>query len=227
MLKKIPFSLQAVLIYTLLFFTVAEAAPHRYGYDEEHTQTLREMRDTLDMLRHELDNHDSEIRMFQERVNNQEATLSSLRQQVLDANQAHKELVKGNSHSFEVKISSLEGTNKSLIADISQLKTHANESTAALAQYKQKISELEKIIASQTKSITGLQSALRSLTEAMQAGEGTVAESSAEGSKTYVIRPGDTLEKIAHAHNTTVKAIKELNQLNHDKIIVGKKIQIP
>lgn len=43
----------------------------------------------------------------------------------------------------------------------------------------------------------------------------------------YVIKPGDTLTRIAKAHGTTVKALKAANSLGNDRIVVGAKLKIP
>jgi LysM repeat protein len=43
----------------------------------------------------------------------------------------------------------------------------------------------------------------------------------------YVIKEGDSLWKIAHEHNTSVKKIRELNNLTSDTIRPGKKLKVP
>ena len=43
----------------------------------------------------------------------------------------------------------------------------------------------------------------------------------------YVIKPGDTLTRIAKTHGTTVKALKAANSLENDRIVVGTKLKIP
>lgn len=216
----------AYALFLLLFTTSLLAAPARYGYnrDEDTNTVLREMRDSLDALRHEINNHDTELHMFEERVNNQEATIASFRQQVQDSNQANKDLLKGSNSSFDSKIVSLEASNRNIVADLQQLKSHANESSTALTQYKQKMSDLEKLIILQNQNIDSLQAGLQSLVEAIQVKEniGSIANT-----KGYKIKAGDSLEKIARAHHTTIKAIKELNNLSNDRIIVGQTIQIP
>ncbi|MBP9841614.1 MAG: LysM peptidoglycan-binding domain-containing protein [Simkaniaceae bacterium] len=45
--------------------------------------------------------------------------------------------------------------------------------------------------------------------------------------ETYVIKAGDTLEKIARKYETTVEAIKSTNNLKDDLILVGDEIVIP
>jgi len=43
----------------------------------------------------------------------------------------------------------------------------------------------------------------------------------------YVVKSGDALEKIARANGTTVKAIKALNNMKTDRVVVGKKLKLP
>ncbi len=45
--------------------------------------------------------------------------------------------------------------------------------------------------------------------------------------ETHVVQPGDTLYAIALRYNTTVAAIKQLNKLDSDLIIVGQVLRIP
>jgi LysM repeat protein len=42
----------------------------------------------------------------------------------------------------------------------------------------------------------------------------------------YVVQPGDSLSKIASRHGTTIKAIKEANNLKSDSIRVGQKLAV-
>jgi hypothetical protein len=43
----------------------------------------------------------------------------------------------------------------------------------------------------------------------------------------YVVEPGDTLTRIAKVHGTTVKALKTVNGLDSDTIIVGDQLKLP
>jgi LysM repeat protein len=43
----------------------------------------------------------------------------------------------------------------------------------------------------------------------------------------YVVKSGDSLNRIAKAHGTTVKALKVANGLENDRIVVGAKLKIP
>jgi len=43
----------------------------------------------------------------------------------------------------------------------------------------------------------------------------------------YVVKPGDTLGKIAKANGVSIKALKAANEMKTDKIQVGKKLKLP
>jgi LysM repeat protein len=210
-----------LLLPFLVWTTALHPAPSR-RYAPEEGNTLKEVRDVVDILRHEVENYGKELQMAQEQLNNQESTLSILRQQMLESSQTTKETLKGNGSLWESKIASLEAVNKTFIADLTHLKTHANETIKVLEQWDKRIQDQEKQTTLQRKNIESLQAALRALTAALEVKEGI-----SNDSKTYQIRPRDSLEKIAKEHNTTVKAIKELNNLTSDRIVVGRQIQIP
>ncbi|MBA3817107.1 MAG: LysM peptidoglycan-binding domain-containing protein [Parachlamydiaceae bacterium] len=226
------------VICTLLFFCVfscgeLSAVRNRY-YDDENATLVKEMRDSLDDIRHEVNNHESEIRIYDEKLKNLENIIDSVRDQVSESSQAHKEQLKGNSNTLESKITSIENIIKGVVTDLRQFKTHANDSSIALAQYKQKISELEKIVEQQNQNLDHLQAAMRSLMEALVVKESApskpsavsmTAEISAPG--LYRVKAGDSLEKIARLHQTTVSVIKDLNGLSHDRIVVGQVLKIP
>lgn len=51
--------------------------------------------------------------------------------------------------------------------------------------------------------------------------------SAAAGAGEYVIKPGDSLSKIAVAHGVTQQALREANGMTNDKLVAGKKLVIP
>ena len=54
----------------------------------------------------------------------------------------------------------------------------------------------------------------------------SVASSAPTGGDTYTVRPNDNLWDIARAHNTTVNRIKQLNNLQSERIVVGQVLRI-
>jgi LysM repeat protein len=228
MLRPNLFLLLAVL---LISTHLLNGAPRRYDYDSDTNSSLKELRDSIDDLRHALKNHELEIRTFEEKVQNQDLTIEGLRQHVSDTHQASKDQLKSNVGAIEERVFALETALKSLTADLKQIKDHANESTGVIAQLNQKIGRLEKISDQQKNNIDNLESALRSIADALQVKDGTATKAAsvittAEG-KFYRVKSGDKLEKIAKENNTNVQTLKELNNLTNDKIFVGQKLLLP
>ncbi len=163
-------------------------------------------------MRHEISNHEVEIRILEEKFNNQQIAIESLRQRLIEAGLDQKDLLKGNSAKDNIRISNLESSVKSAVSDLHKLQTHANDTTKTLSQYKKKMQELNQ-------NITALQSAIRSLMDALQI-------SYQQKIQIYKVENGDTLEKIARKHKTTIKALKELNNLKSDRIYIGQNLKL-
>jgi LysM repeat protein len=167
----------------------------------------------VDDLQTEVDNHTTEIRIIEEKLTNQLVILESIRDQFQDTTQSQKDLVKNSSVSLENRILSLESSLKSITADLRQMQNHGNETANALKQYKQKIAD-------QGDSIDTLQKTLSTLMEAMQV-------SASSSTKSYTVQSGDTLEKIAKRHKSTVREITNLNNLQNAKIFIGQTLRLP
>jgi LysM repeat protein len=221
--------LMMIGVAVVLTTATVSGAPRRYSSEEDNSTVLREIRDNMEDLRHEVRNHEAEIRIYDEKLGTMESSIDTLRQQINETHQANKDVLKENSTNSELKLTSVDTTVKGLVTDLRQLKTHANDSAIALGQYKQKLLELEKIIEAQSQNIENLQAALKSMMDAMQVKSGgsvAYTESSTSG-KTYRVRQGDSLEKIARSQGTNITALKEVNNLSNDKIIVGQNLRIP
>lgn len=222
-----------ICLSSLLFSAEMPAAQRSHHYYDTNAVALQEIRDTVESFRHEVNNHETEIRIFDEKLKNLDAIIENVRDQLSESNKSHKDQLKGSSASLEGKIFALEDISKNLVADLKQFKAHANDTAAALGQYKQRISELEKIVDQQNQNIDHLQAAMRALTDALQVKDSFTSKVAPEksevslGAGKYLVKNGDSLEKIARAHQTTVQAIKEANGMSNDKILVGKVLIIP
>jgi chromosome segregation ATPase len=208
----------------LATLSILESAPPKrhYYYEDSNDAASREMRDSLDDMRHEIGNHETEMKMFDEKLKNLETALDSIRQQLLDLKQTHKEILKSTSQDFEAKLGNLDLITKSLAADLKTIKSTIHE---AFTPVKGRIGDLEKIAETQNQNIENLQTALRSLMEILQVKEGL--KNSDSSSQTYKVKSGDSLEKIAKAHQITIDALKTVNNLSNDRIITGQKLLIP
>jgi len=213
------------LVVALFGATTAYSAPQKV-YNQETSVAIREMRASIDEMRHEMNNHESEIRTFEDKLNNQEVIIEALRDQNTNTSKINQDLTKGNLVSLEMKINSLDTATKALASDLRQFKTHVNESTNSLNAFNQKIAIIEKVLETQSQNLDNLQSAIRSLMTVLEV-KNDLTSSDDSAVKMYCVKPGDSLDKIAKIHKTTSKLIKELNNLNSDRIIVGQNIKIP
>ncbi len=195
----------------LALFTFVGSALVAAPYPNRPVQRGSSYQVSIGDLRHEVDNHEAEIRMFEERMKTQEIIVDSLRQQLMDSNHKNRELVKGSTVGVEGKISQFSTSIARITDDLHKLQEHSNESSRVMAQYKSKLESLEQ-------RMDQLQTTLKLVLDALQVEEvGTV----------YEVKSGDSLDKIARRHKTTVRKLKELNQLTNDRIYIGQKLKLP
>jgi LysM repeat protein len=191
-------------------------------HDEKHQLelTLHEVQISLDDLRHQINCFQSELQIIDGRIKYNENALASLKGQDLEKQQLKVESLNAQVQAFEKKWSLFEKNRSLTTEEIGSLSIHAKETTTALNQFKQRIEELEKEHASgerRFEELGKLRGNLETLTKSLQTGDAP---------KTYKVRPGDSLEKIARSHQTTVDKIKKLNALQQDKIVAGQELKI-
>jgi LysM repeat protein len=182
--------------------------------------TLHEVQTNLDDLRHDLNSFRTELQIVDGRMKHQEDAFVAIKNQELDKTQGKIEQLIIDLKDMEQKWTSSE---KLRIADSSELRvlaSYAKETSIALGQFKDRIAELElDLIDGQRRfeEISKLKGNVESLAKALQLKE----------SKTYKVRHGDSLEKIAKANKTSVDKIKKLNEIQVDLIVIGQEIKIP
>ena len=92
----------------------------------------------------------------------------------------------------------------------------------SLLQYKQKIDELEKNITAQDarfEEIKKLKKILNAIASSLNIDN--------SGALSYTVKAGDSLEKIAKSHKTSVEHLKKYNNLDQDLIVIGQRLKIP
>lgn len=212
---------------SILFLLLAASLPlmavsKRELQEQQTASAIYDLKHTLNLVQHRASNQQTELKTFEERLFNFETMLQALRDDVEKENSSQLQTVSTRSQSLELKLTGLEQASHALASDIKQLTTHANETANTLKTFKQKLTEIDSAVAEQNQHMESLQVAVSSILEAFQMKDETLAKS-----RHYQIKNGDSLEKIAKAHQTTVGAIKALNGLNSDKIVVGKTLKLP
>ncbi|MBA3238728.1 MAG: LysM peptidoglycan-binding domain-containing protein [Parachlamydiaceae bacterium] len=184
--------------------------------------SVQQMRSDISELQRYVTNQEVEIHQINEKFLTIETIVDAIRRQLSDSSSAHKEQLQFSNVSIETRMASLERTVKGIVADIHILKAHLNDTSSLQSDYKQQFAKYEKLISSQNQNIEKMQTALKSVMELLQ-----TSDESDSADLIYQVKPGDSLEKIANTHGTTVKALKDLNQLSIDRIKIGQKLKLP
>lgn len=206
---------------SVMFICPAYGASKNQNADQERI-LIRKMYNSIEMMRHEMGNHEAELRTLSEKLVNMEDAVEEMRQQMNETVTNYSSQIKGSKETFDSHIISQETTLNGFVSDLQKLKNHADRSTTSLENYQKQIAQLERTAEIQNKNIDNLKTAVKSLMAAL--GE---TEETSEGQKFYRVQSGDSLGVIAQKHNTTIRAIKELNGLTKDTIMVGQKLKIP
>lgn len=209
--------------FSVLLFLLGGCSPLRTSpHDERHQWelTVHEVQTNLDDLRHDINCFQTEIQILEGRIKYFENALTSLKQQDLEKQQVKIDHVSQQLHTLEKKWSSFEKMKQGGKDDLDRLMAHANETTTALSQFKGRIEELEQEILTQNRKLetfSKVKGNLETLAKSLKSGGYTI----------YKVKPGDSLKKIAKAHNTSVERIKELNHLRQDLIVIDQELKIP
>lgn len=211
----------------IAFFIVylCSCSPMKSSSKEEKHQlelTLHELQTNLDDLRHDINCFHTEIQIIDGKVKHQQDATQNLKQQHLEKIQLKIENLAKQINEMEKKISLFETKSNNLDCNLSNLSNHANETTLALTQHKDKIHELEKIILKQNSRLEDITKVKATLEDIVK-----TIKSNSSNYIIYKVKAKDSLEKIAKANNVTIEAIKLLNGLENDLIVVGQKLKIP
>ncbi len=223
---------QPIFVLTLIFLffssSVADAASvrNRSSYEADSSNLQQDILDSLTDLRSKVNNHEIELRVFEEKFKTEEEIIDSLREQVNNTLKTIRDTLRAQTNTIESKYANNENFSKEIAT---HLKEHTADSFNALSEYKKRIADLEKTIELQNRNIENIQKALKHVTEILQNKEfkGISDAASQDTVKTYQVKSGDSLEKIAKQNGTSIKKLKEINNLINDQIIIGQKLYLP
>lgn len=122
----------------------------------------------------------------------------------------------------ETRLSALERIQDRAASDLHALSRHAKETASALDALHCEIATIEQRLNQEKErfaEVANLRTTISSLTKAMNAPQ--------TASRTHRVKSGDSLEKIARHYQTSVEEIKNVNGLNHNKILIGQELKIP
>lgn len=188
-----------------------QARQHRSSVDT----TLDELRLELSDVKHELKGALVEINLLDERLRKQNQSsqptspLLSLKSEITQ--------LSSQIATLDRKTTQLEKLIEKVTTDLRNINTYTTQAYNQIASLEKQIALHDKRLS----EISQLKGTLTSISKAISSkpsDEVTV--------KTYRVKAGDSLEKIARNHKTTTDTLKKLNHLQSDKIIVGQELKV-
>lgn len=163
-------------------------------------QQQTELQQAFNLVQHKLSNQQAELKTFEAKLSNFEQMLETLRDDIERTGEKQKESLHTRGQSLELRIAGLEQASQHLTAEMKQLSK-----------------EVENALTAQNRNLANLQNAVSTLVDTLQG----------KSDSSYKVKNGDSLEKIAKAHQTNVQTLKDLNGISSDKIRVGQTLKVP
>ncbi|MCB1213322.1 MAG: LysM peptidoglycan-binding domain-containing protein [Chlamydiia bacterium] len=175
----------------------------------------------IDRLGYELRTLDEEVATLREKFQTIDTQFDHLQRQ-LDRSAGHTaEQLIAVQRELSARLSTVEKSLETFREALVETQNYLKSVNESLAGHDQQLRANDLAV----KKVEG---GLKKLLEVLGAENSPSTASSAQStSSLYRVEVGDTLEKIAHRHQTTVRALKELNALTSDKIRVGQQIRLP
>lgn len=218
-----------VLFLVILLCGCASDFAAMQGKKEYHDLAVEELRIEVADIKHTLSTQQMEISLLEEKIREKDNVIHTLSKEASGKKPLKFEQILEEFLSLERKVGQIERIQEKMTSDLRQLNVHANQATTALGQHREKMYELEKDLHTSTQKIeelAKLKNTLNSISKAMQ-NKSSSSSSTSTGSTTYRVKTGDTLGKIAMEHRISVETLKKYNDLENDRIFVGKELKIP
>ena len=215
------------LFFICSFFLAYSCSPIKTSSQERPHQmelTLHEVQTNLDDSRHDLNCFKTDMQILEGKLKHQDETIATLKNVGIEKNQVKIDSLTKQLKSLEQKIATCETSQGAIKTDMHKFSKHSNETYTAFRQYKERLNTLEKELSTQNRrfdEVAKLKTTLQELAQSMK----TISCSSYD--IVYKVKSGDSLEKIAKVHKTTIESLKKHNQLEQDLIVIGQELKIP
>lgn len=144
------------------------------------------------------------------------------RQQEAARRRAAERVVEERLHRLQARVEAVESENARLAQHVEHLRSQLGTYGQQIAQVDSNLRSVEARQGKQTQEVVKRVEGL--LKKAAPARKSTASRGNG---REHVVESGHTLSAIAQAYGTTVKAIKQVNNLKSDNIYIGQKLFIP
>lgn len=208
----------------LIFSACTSINSSSKGEKQQVEISLHKVRTDLEEAKHDINTQQMQLGILEGKLLRFDDLIHSIK---VDSSEKQKSTLESLSYhltQLEKKLEKFEEKQKEILTDLAQLEAHANHTTKALAQYKEKMKELENNLSAHSEILTQV-SQLKKHFKAAAA----LSEESKECGTTEVVtvKSGDSLQRIARQHNSSVEELRRLNNLKDDLIMVGQELVVP
>ncbi len=217
-----------MIICALMALVSAEQAFARSSQESSEWQ-LRALHASIEEMQQELKGAKLSLELAEERLFEQGKLLSSLRDEVRHLKQEQTSHATALSQ-IDQKAGVNEQTLAKLTGQVRKVQTKAAEDAAAVVLANTRMQQIETSVASQMHQLKEVLESMKKMlgdSVVTTSTKSKAAVTPPSGEAIYVVKPGDTLGKIAQQNKTSVAKIRELNQLSSDRIHAGQQLFIP
>jgi len=201
--------------FALVVLLSSGCVAYRSSSEEERYQvelSLHRVRTEMEDMKHDLNSYDMDHQVLESKILSQEQRIEDLKQQVSSYVGQLNRLMQDFK---QVELSLQHSEKKQEERVTSEIRQLSHSLTTSLAQQKEKVASLEQ-------RVRQLEEQDRKL-----GGGKTLTQASGQEGRIYVVKPGDSLEKIAREHGVTVEQLKQHNGLMTDLIVVDQELRLP
>jgi peptidoglycan DL-endopeptidase CwlS len=178
---------------------------------------------TTNTLSHRIQVCEAEMEMLKNSISSQEQSREALEKEVSGLLKAARDSVTESRDRSSQQSKSIDATVEKLSSDLKQLKNHSNDLSLTVNELSKTLQGMKESVQQQGQAVRELEQAMRSITLAM----GGKGGGSTNGKTvSYIVKSGDSLEKIARTHGMTLNEIRELNSLKSLTIRPGQELLV-
>jgi LysM repeat protein len=220
----VPFFTRLLAVFFL--FQATGCVPPPAKKESQDSMVLREFRIEIEDLRHKLDGFVLEMQILEDKTDARVAVIEGIREELRESQLRGNEDLLRKFSDIDSRMSISKDKQKGLVADIRQLLTHANETSSSLDQQRKKVNSLEADLGKRERrleeKLSHLKTAVGSLINLIEDNK-----SSHPTARIYKVKEGDSLDRIARAHKTSIEDLKQINHLDSDLIVIGQELKLP
>lgn len=176
-----------------------------------------ELRLEIDDIKHALNTTQVELNLLDERLKKQNNAART---------QANAKDVTGLSQlastvsTMEKKVSKLEKILEKITNDLRTLNTSTNQTQSKLLAIESNLSSHDQRL----NEVTKLEKTLHTISKAI--GKESPSQATSQRVKSYRVKAGDSLEKIAKTQHISIETLRKINNLTSDKIMIGQELKV-